>query len=422
MCPGATADANHPRSTLPTRTPRAAEIVLGLCLLLLPPVLALVPRGVASLVAVAALAAAGIASARPARLAPLGPPALILGALLLWGLASASWSITPARSLVMELRLLGLFAAALALAAAAGRVAAPSRLGRLALLGTGIGITLALFDLASGGGITEHFSIRPFAAPRLNPLAAWLAIVALPAAAWLATGGRRIGALAAAAGMLAAVLVLADTTAKIALLFSLPVAALAYWRRGTVARAAAVLSVAAILMAPVLLPPLARIPALFAAADAFKSSAGHRLLIWSFTGDRIAERPFLGWGLDTARAIPGGKEEIRPGQEWLPLHTHDAALQLWLELGAPGAALFALLVGWLWLRLAAAAWPRTYAAAAAGSLSAALAIALSGWGIWEEWWVATLSLALFLVLAMARGSLSPAATPPPRRAPRGGGR
>jgi hypothetical protein len=175
--------------------------------------------------------------------------------------------------------------------------------------------------------------------------------------------------------------------------------------------------VLAIITAPLTLPHLARTPAVFTAVDSFKSSAGHRLLIWSFVGDRIAERPFLGWGLDSARAIPGGKDQIRPGQDWLPLHPHNAALQIWLELGAPGAALFGVLALWLWLSLGSVAWPEGYAAAAAGSLTAALVAASSGWGLWEEWWVATLELALFAILALA-----PAAAIPPPRGWRGAGR
>ncbi len=153
-----------------------------------------------------------------------------------------------------------------------------------------------------------------------------------------------------------------------------------------------------------------------------RSSAGHRLLIWSFAGDRIAERPFIGWGLDSARAIPGGKDEIRPGENWLPLHPHDAALQIWLELGAPGAALFALFVGLLWLRLAEAPWPPLYAAAAGGSLTAALVVVVAGWGIWEEWWIGTLSLALFAVMALARAAAPPGIIPPRRRGSPGAGR
>jgi O-antigen ligase len=171
----------------------------------------------------------------------------------------------------------------------------------------------------------------------------------------------------------------------------------------------------AILTAPLTLPRLGHYPALFATVDAFKESAGHRLMIWSFTGERIAERPFLGWGLDAARAIPGGKDEIRPAETRLPLHPHDSALQLWLELGAPGATLYALIVGLLWLRLGEAEWPRLYAAAAGGSLFAASAVAFAGWGIWQEWWLGTLGLALFATIVMARTAAPWSASPGPAR-------
>ncbi len=164
------------------------------------------------------------------------------------------------------------------------------------------------------------------------------------------------------------------------------------------------------LTAPLTLPLLADHPLVLRDADAFKTSFGHRLLIWDFAGKRIAERPLLGWGLDSSRSIPGGKELIRTDQRRLPLHPHDAALQVWLELGLPGAALSALLLGWLWLRLAAAAWPRLYAAAAGGSLAAASAVMSAGWGVWQEWWIATLSLAAFAIIAMARAAVD---LPPP---------
>src|SRR5258708_35758154 len=125
---------------------------------------------------------------------------------------------------------------------------------------------------------------------------------------------------------------------------------------------------------------------------------------WAGTGKGVGGGPWGGWGRGGARAIPGGKIEIRSGQDWLPLHPHDAALQLWLELGAPGAILFALFAGLLWLRLGKAPWPRLYAAAAGGSLFAATAVAASAWGIWQEWWLGALGLALFATLVMARGA------------------
>jgi O-antigen ligase len=388
------------------------EAGLSLCALALPPLLALVPHGAAPLAGFAGLCAAGLIAANPPYDFPaLRRPAAILGALVLWGGLSAAWSIEPGHSLVIAARLAGLFAAALALAAAAGRLAQPRRLALFLVAGTAVGIAIAWYDLASAGGLSRHVSIRLFAAPRLNQIAAWLALLALPAGALLICRGRRLLGLAAAVVMAATVYALDGMTAKIALALSLPMAALLYLQRRAVCRIAAGLAILAILTAPLTLPRLADLPSVFATVDAFKDSAGHRLLIWSFTGHRIAERPLSGWGLDAARAIPGGKVEIRPGQTWLPLHPHDAALQLWLELGAPGATLVALLVGLLWLRLGEAPWPRLYAAAGGGSLFAATAVASSGWGIWQEWWLGTLGLALFATLVMARAA-APPATPP----------
>jgi O-antigen ligase len=99
------------------------------------------------------------------------------------------------------------------------------------------------------------------------------------------------------------------------------------------------------------------------------------------------------------------------------LQPHDAALQVWLELGMPGAVLFALLLGWLWLRLDSLAVPRLYIAAAGGALTATLAPLFAAYGVWQEWWLGTLALALFFVLTMARAAAQPPSkvTPQPRR-------
>jgi hypothetical protein len=73
----------------------------------------------------------------------------------------------------------------------------------------------------------------------------------------------------------------------------------------------------------------------------------------------------------------------------------------------------------LWLRLAEVQWPRLYAAAACGSLGAGLTVATAGWGIWQEWWIATLIIAIFAAIVMARAAApSVAAIPPLRRGSR----
>ena len=90
------------------------------------------------------------------------------------------------------------------------------------------------------------------------------------------------------------------------------------------------------------------------------------------------------------------------GETWMPLHPHNAALQVWLELGAPGAVLFALLVALVWGAFVRVEWPPLFAAAAGATLAIGFVGCFGTYGIWQEWWLGTLSFSLFLVLVMAR--------------------
>ena len=65
----------------------------------------------------------------------------------------------------------------------------------------------------------------------------------------------------------------------------------------------------------------------------------------------------------------------------MPLHPHNAALQQWLELGVPGAVLFALLVGLAWSALACVEWPPLFAAAAGASLTTAFVGCFATYGM-----------------------------------------
>ena len=391
------------------------EAGLDLCAFLLMPILALVPHGVAPLAAFGGLCAAGLVAASGSlRFPALLTPAAILLLLLVWGALSAIWAIEPGRSLLLDLRLAGVFLAGLALGAAAERLAAPWRTALCLLAGAALGLALAGYDLASAGGLTRLISVRGFRPARLDQIAIGLAILTLPMSALLFARRPTAGvtALIVAVG---AVFLLDDVSAKAALIAAAPVAAVAFRRPRGVARFAAVISVLFVLTAPLTLPKLAGIPGSVAKADSFKISAGHRLLVWWFVGERVTERPLLGWGLDSSRAIPGGNVEARLGQNWLPLHPHDAALQVWLELGMPGAVLFAALVALFWVRIDRLGAPRLYAAAAAGALTAAAAPEFAAYGVWQEWWIGTLALALFLVMVMARAAEIAAVPTLPRR-------
>lgn len=120
-----------------------------------------------------------------------------------------------------------------------------------------------------------------------------------------------------------------------------------------------------------------------------------RLDIWRFTAARILERPFFGWGLDASRTFA----------PQVPLHTHDAALQIWLELGAVGTALAALF--WLWLARridVLEARDRGVAAASAACASAYLTIGALSFGVWQEWWLALGAVGVAACAALAAAS------------------
>jgi O-antigen ligase len=317
-------------------------------------------------------------------------------------MASAIWSVDWLRSLIITARLAGLFAAGLALVYAAESIKAPGRLTFLLLGGLALAVALTAADFVTHGAVGAPFTDRAYQPAGLNRASVSFAILLLPITAVLVSRGLLICALLLATATGAMIFILAGTTAKTALATGVAIALLLYLSRSRTAHAAAVISVLVIITAPLTFARVGWFPVLTEAADAVKLSAGHRLWIWSFAGDRIAERPLAGWGLDASRSIPGGKDPIRPGETWLPLHPHNAPLQLWLELGVPGAVLFALLVAYVWHALAIAPWSRMFGAATGGSLAVAMIACIAAYGIWQEWWLGELWFSLFGVLVMAR--------------------
>ncbi len=234
----------------------------------------------------------------------------------------------------------------------------------------------------------------------LNRAEALLLLSAWPAALILWQRGRRAFALAAVAVAAAVILHGVSNSNQAALLLALPLAVLAWWAGPWLQRLLAVFVVAGMLAAP-LLPATVLAPERLAGYfDENHYSGLHRLHIWHFASQRIAEAPVLGWGLDAARRIPGGDRKLPGGGNAMSVHPHNASLQIWLELGGIGAVLWAALLAGLWLR-AAALPPASVRAAATGLLLSGLVVANLSFGIWQTWWMAALALS-GIIFALAR--------------------
>ena len=133
-------------------------------------------------------------------------------------------------------------------------------------------------------------------------------------------------------------------------------------------------------------------------ADWLAASAQHRIEIWDFAVQRIAENPVLGWGFDGSRHM----ESLYPdpsdtGRVIAALHPHSAPLQIMLELGAVGAVIALALLGLIAMRLGGAAGQTRMFGQPL--FVAALAIASVSYGAWQNWWLAlVVSVALLVPL------------------------
>lgn len=132
-------------------------------------------------------------------------------------------------------------------------------------------------------------------------------------------------------------------------------------------------------------------------------SFGQRLEIWEFTAKRILEKPILGWGFDSARAIPNMGEVSKyqgPLESIIPVHPHDWFLQIILELGVVGAGLMIALWLW-WLHLTSRLHPAVQPAALA-IYSVAMVIGGFSIGMWQSWWLAALIFTAMILQLLSR--------------------
>lgn len=376
--------------------------------LLVVPVGVLGNKGLVPLLAVLALWAVERAHAANALKAVFRPlPVALALALPAWGLVSALWSVDAGHALTTSLRIGAIALAGLALLHAARTADDAAR----ALAGTllVVGFVLGLAALAAG-----HFYFQatgealwgghtPFPRSRLVPGETVLALMFWPMLMAASDHRRRIWATALGILALALFTQMQSEIVFIAVAAAI-VAAGAVHLLGNRAvwLIAGAVAVYFIVMPFIVgsLPPPEEVTR--AAADGpIAAFDTHRLYIWQFAADRIFEKPMLGWGMDASRAIDPEHHKVLWGIEVMPLHPHNAALQVWLELGLVGIVIAAAIVAMAMKgMLGSNAGDRT--AWTLAGISAYVVFGGLSYGVWQNWWLAAGAIALVLMRMLPR--------------------
>lgn len=383
--------------------------VLATAAFIAPPLALFAPLGLSPLLFITAVAA--FAAGARDREWPTPPRTLLLGlaALVAWSALSAAWAVDPGHSLLRAIRLAVELASGLVLLDAAQRLSPKARHRILAALTAGLvfGGLLVGIDHVTDGALVRPFSHRYNGAAGQDRGATVFAMLVWPALLW---SGRRYGPLPALlllALVAVTVLLLPSDSAKLAVgaggvifLLGVPLGRL-FAREGMWLVPLVLLAMPFL---PLSLPPASAIASL----QGIKPSGIHRLIIWRFAAERITEKPIFGWGLDAARDMPGMHETVAlplgngavAEVEMMPLHPHNNAIQLWLELGIPGALIGALLIALLLRRLAAPDIDPGVRAVALATLMASLVVASLSYGLWQGWWLGALWFASMFVSVM----------------------
>ncbi len=390
---------------------RSARVALPAVIGLLPVAAVLTPTSLVPLGVAGALALLTDAEVRGRFGALLRTPlARAIACLLVWGAISGLWAPKPWRSELLVLQVAGVMVAGGVLVAAVALLDAATRrlaLGALALAGP-ILILLAAAELVDEGllarairGWPDAFVYNPV---RYDRAAAIGAIVAWPIGLALWRRARPAAAILFFVLLFVLLFLLEMAAARLAFVAAGLVCLVSLWKPRAVLHVLMAGTLAAILLAPPALIASGTAQDLTAMADGpakLASSEKHRLFIAHFVLGRIAERPLLGFGFDSSRAIPGGKAESFANAPELPLHPHNAILQIWLELGAVGAAIAAAIVAFLMRGMRVYTGDRGAAASANATFTAFATIALLSYGIWQNWWLMTAWLAAVLVAVAA---------------------
>ncbi len=395
--------------------PRLLAICCGFCLLL-PSISLLASKGVVPLLLItAALACLVVWRAERRVPRPDRGAVMMFAALLLVCAIASLWGFAVIGSLFLTLRVGAILAAGLVFFTIAQSFddGMRERIGHWLLAGVLAALAIMTAEIALDfplfGFIKGPFPENANLGPRLNRGATALAMLTWPAAVLLWQRG-----------FTWAVLPLAVLVAGLLSMLSSAAALLGFVAGGLTAlvalgnrKASRALVVAATVAAFVGMPFAAKLMYGLGwhKSGWLFSSARHRIMIWNYTTQLIEQKPWLGWGFDASRAITRARAESLASElALLPLHPHNAPLQILFELGIPGVALTLALL-WLLARRIEVL-PRPARVCGQALFITTLAIASTAYGVWQNQWLAMMFSAALMIPLTLRSPAAAAAKVP----------
>jgi len=407
---------------------------LGLALVgISAPALALYgSKGVAVLFILAAIASLYTLIAQKSwRLSIPGPLGLSLLALVLWGVASLTWTVSQNLSWSL--------ARTLPLAMAGGYLIVYSVkqlnpvglhfVGRATVFGLSLGVILAVADIASGYALSmamqilrkggEWTSYMPGFV--INNGVTVLVLFLWPVCIFLFNHNRRLAALVGVAAVAAIAAVSTSFASIIAVAVGCTSFALAY----LVPRHIYKMTVAGLallfLASPFFMTALPDARTIGKDLPELDYGVYPRLVIWQYASNLIMEQPVTGYGLKTSRTLNTESEPIpfvfmdngkleHGNTNAISLHTHNGIIQLWLELGAVGALIGLAIILSVLHGIKNIATSATVKALLYASLLSSVCLISVSYGLWQSWWMASLWLQGALITACLRSKDDSAAT------------
>ncbi len=337
-------------------------------------------------------------------------------ALLAWGMVSTLWSpyrsddvLSNAQKMFLGLPLYLAFAATLV----SQTKFSISRLQYVLIAVTFISSVVVLMDILSGYGVT--MLVDPLAVgenmeakrgdmiQNLGHAISVLTLLVVPVSVllWVKGGpGKYTGKYAALAlfALVLASAIFADMNSRLMALVLLgPWFALAIFWPVFAVRAAFFLAAASIFFAPVLGYVASKVTPELGARLPF--SWEERVDNWAYMYEKILQKPWFGHGFDAVRTF-NDTHTIRgfEGRALVSLHPHNAGLQIWGELGLVGAALACLALYFAQKKLTGPGVLSTAQLVALSGLTVSVtAIAGTTYGVWQDWWWATVIFSATLI-------------------------